>query len=235
MTKLTIIGAGSTEFTKKIVTDLLLMDEFKSIDLALMDIDESRLDITERVINFLSKRLGANPKIRKYTDRKESLKNADFVQSTIQVGGFKPSTIIDFEIPKKFGLQQTIADTLGVGGIMRGLRTIPVLEKICSDIIDVCPKAIWLQYVNPMAINMMAINRIAPEINAIGLCHSVQGTAELLAKDLNEKFDTIRYECAGINHLAFYTKFEKVHSDGFVENLYPKLYDLADQILNGSK
>ena len=235
MTKLTIIGAGSTEFTKRIVTDLLLMDEFKSISLALMDINKERLDITEKVINSVSNRLGANPKIKKYTNRKESLVGADFVQTTIQVGGYRPSTIIDFEIPKKFGLQQTIADTLGIGGIMRGLRTIPVLEEICSDIKNVCPKAIWLQYVNPMAINMIAINRIAPEITSVGLCHSVQGTAEMLAKDLEEKIEDIRYDCAGINHLAFYTKFEKIHSDGSVENLYPRLNLLADQILNGSK
>ena len=109
------------------------------------------------------------------------------MQTTIQVGGYKPSTLIDFEIPKKYGLQQTIADTLGIGGIMRGLRTIPVLLDIAKDIMEVCPQAFWLQYVNPMCANMIAINKIYPNLKSIGLCHSVQGTAEMLAKDLNEK------------------------------------------------
>ena len=128
-------------------------------------------------------------------NRKDALKGSDFVQTTIQVGGYKPSTLIDFEIPKKFGLRQTIADTLGIGGIMRGLRTIPVLEGICHDIEEVCPEAIWLQYENPMAMNMIAINKIAPEIQTVGLCHSVQGTAEMLANDLGENIDDIEYSC----------------------------------------
>ena len=110
-----------------------------------------------------------------------SLVGADFVQTTIQVGGYEPSTVIDFKIPNEFefGLKQTIADTLGIGGIMRGLRTIPVLLDIAKDIMDICPNATWLQYVNPMCSNMIAINTAFPEIKAMGLCHSVQGTAEI--------------------------------------------------------
>ncbi len=234
MPKLCIIGAGSTEFTKRIVTDLLLMDDFKSIELSLMDIDGERLKVSEVVIKAIADQLNANPTITSHLDRREALKGAEFVQTTIQVGGFKPSTLIDFEIPKKFGLRQTIADTLGIGGIMRGLRTIPVLESICSDIEEVCPEAIWLQYVNPMAMNMMAINKISPQIQAVGLCHSVQGTAEMLANDLGENIDDIEYNCAGINHMAFYTKFEKKKLNGMNEDLYPKLKKLAEKVVDGS-
>ena len=233
MTKLCIIGAGSTEFTKRIVTDLFLMKEFRSIELSLMDIDAERLRVSEFVIKSIAEQLNVKPIISSYLNRREALKGADFVQTTIQVGGYKPSTLIDFDIPKKFGLRQTIADTLGIGGIMRGLRTIPVLESICKDILDVCPNAIWLQYVNPMAMNMMAIDRISSDIKAIGLCHSVQGTAEMLANDLNENIKDISFSCAGINHMAFYTKFEKILKDGSKEDLYPRLKKIAKKVVNG--
>ena len=175
MTKLTIIGAGSAVFTKNIVADLLSLDTFKNIEIALQDIDPKRLKASHDLLNVVAQKLNANPKITSYTNRRESLAGSDFVQTTIQVGGYKPSTVIDFEIPKKFGLQQTIGDTLGIGGIMRGLRTIPVLLDIARDIMDICPKAIWLQYVNPMCANMIAINKSFPEIKTMGLCHSVQG------------------------------------------------------------
>ena len=117
--------------------------------------------------------------------------------------------VIDFEIPSKFGLNQTIADTIGIGGIMRGLRTIPVLLDIAHDINDLCPNAIWMQYVNPMCSNMIAIKTKFPEIKSLGLCHSVQGTAEMLAQDLGEDINDIDYLCAGINHMAFYQNFKK--------------------------
>ena len=229
MIKLAIIGAGSTVFTKNIVVDLLTIEKFKSIEIALMDIDKKRLDKTYELLNLISKKINAKPKISTHTNRKEALQNADFVQTTIQVGGYKPSTLIDFEIPKKYGLQQTIADTLGIGGIMRGLRTIPVLLDIAKDIMEVCPKAFWLQYVNPMCANMIAINKIYPNLKSIGLCHSVQGTAEMLAKDLNENIEDINYLCAGINHMAFYQKFVK-KSTG--EDLYPRLKIIAEKIIN---
>ena len=229
MIKLTIIGAGSTVFTKNIVTDLLTLDSFKSMNIALMDINEDRLKTTHELINVVAQKLSAKPTIETFTDRKMALKGADFVQSTIQVGGYKPSTIIDFEIPQQFGLKQTIADTLGIGGIMRGLRTIPVLLDIAKDIMEICPKALWLQYVNPMCANMIAINNSFPEIKALGLCHSVQGTAEMLASDLSEKIEDINYLCAGINHMAFYQKFEKKSNN---EDLYPKLKILAEKIVN---
>ena len=133
MIKLTIIGAGSAVFTKNIVVDLLHISSFKNMHISLMDIDEKRLNKTYEILKIISTKVSANPLITKHTKRKEALKNADFVQTSIQVGGYKPSTLIDFEIPKKYGLKQTIADTLGIGGIMRGLRTIPVLLDISKD------------------------------------------------------------------------------------------------------
>ena len=232
MTKLTIIGAGSTVFTKNIVVDLLTIKQFKSIEISLMDIDQNRLLKTKEVLEIIAKKMGATPKISLHTNRRESLLDADFVQTTIQVGGYRPSTVIDFEIPKKFGLNQTIADTLGIGGIMRSLRTIPVLLNIAEDIEQVCPNALWMQYVNPMCTNMIAINKVFPNIRNIGLCHSVQGTAEMLAEDLQENIKNISYQCAGINHMAFFQKFEKISTG---EDLYPKLKRLADQILSDNK
>ena len=193
MIKLTIIGAGSAVFTKNIVTDLLSVDAFKKMEIALQDIDPVRLKASHELLNVIAEKLNASPTITSHADRKESLLGSDFVQTTIQVGGYKPSTVIDFEIPNEYGLKQTIADTLGIGGIMRGLRTIPVLLDIAKDIMEICPKAIWLQYVNPMCANMIAINNSFPEIKTVGLCHSVQGTAEMLAKDLGEKIEDINY------------------------------------------
>ena len=224
MTKLTIIGAGSAVFTKNIFTDLMFIDDFKKMDIALVDIDEKRLKISHELLDVIAKKLNASPNIKSYTNRKEALAGSDFVQSTIQVGGYKPSTVIDFDIPNQFGLKQTIADTLGIGGIMRGLRTIPVLVDIGKDIMDLCPNSLWLQYVNPMCSNMIAINNACPGIKSIGLCHSVQGTAEDLAKDIGEDIKNISYECSGINHMSFFTKFEKINSDGTKENLYPKIF-----------
>jgi len=140
----------------------------------------------------------------------------------IQVGGYEPCTVTDFEVPKRFGLRQTIADTLGVGGIMRGLRTIPVLLSLCADMAELCPDVWLLNYTNPMAINCRAVNR-ATRIRTVGLCHSVQGTAFELALDLGIPYREIDYLAAGINHMAFYLRFE--HRG---EDLYPRLRALAD-------
>ena len=235
MIKLTIIGAGSAVFTKNIVTDLLSVEAFKNMEIALQDIDPVRLKASHELLNVISEKLNASPKITSHTDRRKSLAGSDFVQTTIQVGGYKPSTVIDFEIPSQYGLKQTIADTLGIGGIMRALRTIPVLLDIAKDVMEVCPNAIWLQYVNPMCANMIAINNSFPGIKTLGLCHSVQGTAEMLAKDLGEDIEDISYLCAGINHMAFYITFEKKSNGGASEDLYPRLKNLADKIVNDEK
>lgn len=140
-----------------------------------------------------------------------------------QIGGYEPCTVTDFEVPRKYGLRQTIADTLGVGGIMRGLRTVPHLWKICEDMLAVCPNAIMLQYVNPMAINTWAIAEKYPTIRQVGLCHSVQGTAMELAHDLDIPYEEIRYRSAGINHMAFFLEFEHRQPDGSYRSLYPDL------------
>ena len=207
MTKITIIGAGSTVFMRNIVTDILLEPIFSQCHIALQDIDEKRLKTSQLVVKKITDKLGVSPEVTATTSREEALKGANFVILMIQVGGYKPSTVIDFDIPQKYGLQQTIADTLGIGGIMRGLRTVPVLLEIAADMAACCHDALLLQYVNPMAINGLALARLMPELRHIGLCHSVQGTAMDLARDLGEDPADIDYDCAGINHLAFYTRF----------------------------
>lgn len=234
MIKLTIIGAGSAVFTKNIIVDLLHISSFKKMHISLMDIDENRLKLAKELIDSVAIKLNAKPKISLHTNRKDALHSSDFVQTTIQVGGYKPSTVIDFDIPKKYGIKQTIGDTIGIGGIMRGLRTIPILLDISKDIMEVCPNAIWLQYVNPMCSNMIAIKNKFPEIKSIGLCHSVQGTAEMLAEDLNEDISNIDFTCAGINHMAFFLKFEKIQKNLSID-LYPKLKILAEEIVNDKK
>ena len=223
MTKITIIGAGSTVFMRNIVTDILLEPLFADCHIALQDIDEKRLKTSQLVVDKITSALAVTPQVTATMSREEALTGADFVILMIQVGGYKPSTVIDFDIPQKYGLQQTIADTLGIGGIMRGLRTVPVLVDIARDMERLCPDALMLQYVNPMAINCLALSQIAPDLNYVGLCHSVQGTAADLARDLGEDMANISYDCAGINHMAFYTRFEKTHADGTVEDLYPRL------------
>ena len=235
MIKLAIIGSGSMVFTRRIVTDLLLDKYLSDMEIALMDIDPEKLRVSELIVNAVANEIGVKPTISTHLDRKTSLKNADFVQTTLQVGGFDPATKIDFNIPKKYGLKQTIADTIGIGGIMRGLRTIPVLLDIAKDIMEICPKAIWLQSANPMAMNIMAISKEFPEANVIGLCHSVPLTAMMLAKDLGENFEDIVFQCAGINHMSFYLSFEKKLPDGSKIDLYPKLKQVAKSILNGEK
>ena len=233
MTSLCIIGAGSAEFTARIVGDLLRMDAFRRMRIVLHDIDGERLRAAENITRELAARHKAAPRITAEPDRRRALRGADFVQTTIQVGGYKPATVTDFEIPKKYGLRQTIGDTLGIGGIMRGLRTIPVINAIAADIAEVCPQALWLQYANPMAMIMIALQREFAGLRAVGLCHSVQGTARMLAADLGEDLSDIDYRCAGINHMAFYTKFVKRGERGGGEDLYPRLRARADAILAG--
>lgn len=222
MPKITFIGAGSTVFAKNLLADILAFPELADSTISLMDIDPVRLQTTEVVAHKIAEFFGAKPKIEATLDRRAALDGADYAISMFQVGGYKPSTVIDFEIPKKYGIRQTIADTLGIGGIMRGLRTIPVFLDICKDMEAVCPDVTFLQYVNPMAMNTWAINR-ASKIKTVGLCHSVQGTAEALAEDIGVPINEINYLCAGINHMAFYLKFER---NG--ENLYPKIREVAE-------
>ncbi len=222
MTKITFIGAGSTVFSKNLLGDILSFPELARSTISLMDIDQVRLKTSEIVAHKVADFFGAKPKIEATLDRRAALDGADYAISMFQVGGYKPSTVIDFEIPKKYGIKQTIADTLGIGGIMRGLRTIPVFLDICKDMEELCPDVMFLQYVNPMAMNTWAINK-ASKINTVGLCHSVQGTAERLAEDIGVPYREINYICAGINHMAFYLKFER---NG--EDLYPKIRQVLE-------
>lgn len=187
--------------------------------MALHDIDAHRLGLAEMVAQRLAATLGVAPTISVHLDRRSALADANFVISTIQVGGYKPATVTDFEIPKQFGLEQTIGDTLGIGGIMRGLRTIPVQLEMLKDMEEVCASgAIHLNYVNPMAMITWALNQASTRIPTVGLCHSVQHTAHELAQDLGIPVEEIDYRCAGINHMSFYTRFEHKGVD-----LYPRL------------
>ncbi len=221
MPKIAFLGAGSTVFARNLIGDILSFPELSGAHLSLFDIDPARLRVSEIVAHRIAERLNARPIIEATTDRRRALDGADYAISMFQVGGYKPATAIDFEVPKRYGLRQTIADTLGVGGIMRALRTIPVLLAMCRDMEELCPNVCFLQYVNPMAMNCWAVAR-ATRIRTVGLCHSVQGTAGQLAHDLGVPVEEINYFCAGINHMAFYLKFER---NG--EDLYPRLRQIA--------
>jgi len=222
MPKITFLGAGRTVFAKNMLGDILSFPEFQDVTISLHDINQKRLAETEAVAHRIARQLGANPSIEAHTDRRASLDGADYAIGMFQIGGFEPSTVIDFDIPRKYGLRQTIADTLGIGGIMRALRTIPVYLEMCADMEELCPDATLLNYVNPMAMLTWAINK-ATKINTVGLCHSVQGTAYALARDIGIPPEEINYICAGINHMAFYLKFER---DG--EDLYPLLHKVVE-------
>ena len=215
MPKITFIGAGSTVFARNLMGDILSYPELATCAITLQDIDERRLRESEAVGRQIIAALGAHPTLEATTDRRAALDGADYVITMFQIGGYRPGTVIDFEIPKKYGLRQTIADTLGIGGIMRGLRTIPVLLDVCRDMAALCPRALLLNYVNPMAINTWAVNR-ATQISNVGLCHSVQGTTRELAHDIQIPIEEIDYLAAGINHMAFILKFERAGQD-----LYP--------------
>lgn len=222
MPKICLIGAGSIVFTRNLLGDILSYPELAGCEIALHDIDEHRLRLAEQVAQRLAKALGAQPTITASVDRRRALEGARFVISTIQVGGYKPATVTDFEIPKKYGLEQTIGDTLGIGGIMRGLRTIPVQLEMLRDMEELCaPGALHLNYVNPMAMITWALNASSTRVPTVGLCHSVQHTAQELAHDLGLPVDEIDYTCAGINHVAFYLRF--THRG---EDLYPRLQQI---------
>lgn len=220
--KIAMIGAGSTVFAKNLLGDLLSFPELEQSDIRLFDVNQDRLDVTEQVAHRVAQAVGAKPRVLATTDRQRALDGADFVINMIQVGGYEPATVTDFEVPKKYGLEQTIADTLGIGGIMRALRTVPVLLEMSRDMERLCPDTLHLNYVNPMAMNIWGLARQTP-IRTVGLCHSVQHTAGELARDLGIPVGEIDYLCAGINHMAFYLKFE--HRG---QSLYPRLMELAE-------
>ncbi|MEL6584773.1 MAG: alpha-glucosidase/alpha-galactosidase [Pseudomonadota bacterium] len=220
MTKLTFIGAGSTIFMQNIVGDMLHFESLRDATIALMDIDATRLAESELVARKMIASMGTGATVETYTDQRRALEGADFVVTAFQIGGYQPCTVTDFDIPRRYGLRQTIADTLGVGGIMRGLRTVPHLWKVAEDMRAVCPDALMLQYVNPMAINTWALAERYPDIKQVGLCHSVQNTVEEIAHDLDLPKSEIDYRVAGVNHVAFFLKLE--HAG---RSLYPALLE----------
>jgi alpha-galactosidase len=221
MAKTVFLGAGSTVFARNLLGDILGHEELAGSEIVLHDIDAARLETSELVARRVREALKAPATITATTDRRAALDGADYAINMIQVGGYEPATVTDFEVPKRFGLRQTIGDTLGIGGIMRGLRTIPVLLAMCADMEELCPDVWFLNYSNPMAINCRAVNRTSP-IRTVGLCHSVQGTAFELCRDLGVPYGEVDYLAAGINHMAFYLRFER-HG----EDLYPRLRDRA--------
>jgi alpha-galactosidase len=218
---ITFVGAGSTVFAKNLLGDILSTPALAASDIRLFDIDPARLDLSALVAERVATAVGARPSVTATTDRERALDGADYVVSMIQVAGYRPGTVRDFEIPKRHGLEQTIGDTLGIGGIMRGLRTVPAMLEIVRDMERLCPDALHLNYVNPMAIVSWALNAASP-IPTVGLCHSVQGTAAQLAHDLGVPADELDYLAAGINHMAFYLKLEHAGVDQ-----YPALQRLA--------
>jgi len=229
MAKICLIGAGSTVFAQSIIGDILSQPDLADSVVALHDIDGERLKTSATVARRIGAALGLDGlRVEASLDRREAMTGADFVILMMQVGGYRPATVTDFEIPKRYGLRQTIGDTLGIGGIFRGLRTIPVLLEICEDMRAVCPNALLMNYVNPMAMNCWAIAEAAPDIRSVGLCHSVQETSSDMARWLGETPETLDYLCAGINHVAYFLKFEKRLADGGREDLYPRLKALAE-------
>jgi alpha-galactosidase len=215
--KITFIGAGSTVFAKNLIGDILSFPELADSKICLYDIDENRLKTSEAVARHIAQTLGAPSIIEVTTDRSRALEGASYAINMIQVGGYRPCTVTDFDIPKRYGLRQTIADTLGIGGIMRAVRTIPVLIDMCQDMERLCPDVLHLNYVNPMAMNCWALSQ-ATKVQTIGLCHSVQHTAGELSHDIGVPLEEINYVVAGINHVAFFLRFERNGQD-----LYPEI------------
>ncbi|MDQ8209532.1 alpha-glucosidase/alpha-galactosidase [Coraliomargarita sp. SDUM461003] len=221
--KITLIGAGSVVFAKTLIGDILQFPELSDATICLMDIDADRLRVADVMMKRMAGKLGVNAKIVSTLDRREAIKGAKYVICTVQVGGYKPSTVVDFEIPKKYGLRQTIADTLGIGGIFRGLRTIPVLVGIAQEIEQLAhPDCLLLNYTNPMAMNCWAIDE-AVGIPHVGLCHSVFGTARMLASHAKLRYDDVSYLVAGVNHMAFFLKFQYKGQDA-----YPLLFKVLN-------
>lgn len=224
MIKVTFIGAGSTVFCKNVLGDIMLSPYLSDTEIALYDISGERLEESRQLVCSLNETCNeGRATIKTYLgveNRREALRGADFIINAIQVGGYEPSTVIDFEIPKKYGLLQTIGDTLGIGGIFRALRTIPVLREIAEDVEAVCPNAWFLNYTNPMAMLSGYMQRYTG-VKTIGLCHSVQVCAQAILEGvgMNDKLDGVVYRTAGINHMAWLLSIHD--KDG--NDLYPEI------------
>ncbi|WP_412518237.1 alpha-glucosidase/alpha-galactosidase [Actinomadura madurae] len=223
MTKIVFVGAGSAVFTQALLADLLGFPELADARIALHDVDAERLATAEAAARRIAEARGARPVITAHLERREAFDGADFVINMIQVGGHG-STVTDFEVPARFGLRQTIADTLGVGGIFRALRTFPVLDGIAADMAACCPDAWLLNYTNPMAMNVWYLAAATPVRNAVGLCHSVYWTTRGLAELVGVPHEEVSYLAAGVNHQAWVLTFQR---DG--EDLYPRLDEAIER------
>ena len=223
MNKITFMGAGSTVFVRNVLGDCMCTESLRDWEFALYDIDPVRLQESFAIISAMNETKGGHGKVTAYLgveNRKEALRGARFVVNAIQVGLYDPCTIIDFEVPKKYGLRQTIGDTLGIGGIMRALRTIPVMDDFAQDMQEVCPNALFLNYTNPMAMLSGYMQRYTG-IETVGLCHSVQVCSEFLLKELGmeDKLEGRRERIAGINHMGWLLELRD--KDG--NDLYPEI------------
>lgn len=234
--KITFMGAGSTVFARNVLGDCMCTPALCESEIALYDIDEERLKESELILKAINNNVNeGKADIKSYLgieNRKEALKDSTFVVNAIQVGGYEPCTVIDFEIPKKYGLKQTIADTMGIGGIMRALRTIPVMDSFAKDMEEVCPNAYLLNYTNPMAMLTGYMQRYS-KIKTIGLCHSVQVCSEHLLKDLGmeDKLEGRKELIAGINHMGWLLEiYDKNGND-----LYPEIKKRALEKNNNEK
>jgi alpha-galactosidase len=212
-----IIGAGSVEFTRELLGDIFSFPELSSVRIVLHDIDAERLETAEAIARATASAAGAQPEVVVSADRRRALDGADYVINVIQVG-MHEATVRDFEIPEKYGLHQTIGDTIGIGGIFRGLRTFPVLAAIAKDMQEVCPDAWLLNYTNPMAMNVTYLHHVAPKLKVLGLCHSVYWTMVGLCELIDVPFDEVAYWSAGVNHQAWVLRWERGG-----QNLYPLL------------
>lgn len=233
--KVTFMGAGSTVFAKNVLGDIMSTPALRECEIALYDIDGVRLEESYIMVTALNRNINeSRAKVEKYLgveNRKDALRGADFVVNAIQVGLYDPCTIIDFEVPKKYGLRQTIADSNGIGGIFRALRTIPVLKDFTDDMAEVCPNAYFLNYTNPMAQLAGYLGRYTP-IKSVGLCHSVQGCSRNLLKDLGIEYkEPLRESIAGINHMGWLLELED--ADG--NDLYLEIRKRAIAILESGK
>ena len=216
MAKITFIGAGSLVFTHNLCNDILLAPALQDSTIALMDIDATRLEQSRQIVQSIAEKRKLPARIEASTNRTEAIRDAAYVITTFQQGGLEAYEY-DIEIPRKYGVEQCVGDTLGPGGIFRALRTIPVLIELCAEIDKFAPDALLLNYVNPMAANCWAVDA-ATERPHVGLCHSVQGTSEMLARWVEVPYKEVNFLCAGINHQAFFLEFRH-----FKDDLYPRI------------
>ena len=217
MARVAFVGAGSVVFTKNLLGDILSFPELRDVEIALHDIDPDRLATAEAMARFVARERSATPAITSHLDRRAALDGADFVINMVQIGGHE-ATLLDFEIPARYGLRQTIADTLGIGGIFRTLRTAEHMLALGREMAELCPRAWLLNYTNPMAMLCWLVYGGTPTQNVVGLCHSVQFTTEDLAELVGVPAEEVTFLAAGLNHQAFILRFER---DG--EDLYPRL------------